>query len=366
VVLYELLTGTTPLDRQRLRRAPFTEMMRLIREEEPPRPSTRLSQSGEALTAISAQRKTEPAKLPKLMRGELDWIVMKALAKDRARRYETANGLARDLQRYLADEPVEACPPSAGYRLRKFLRKHRAGVLTAGAFAVLLAVGAAVSAWMAVRATLAETRARAEQERAVQAAAEARAERDRAVALQKRADHNFALARKAVEDYLRTVAGDPDLKDRADFTGVRKRLLESAIPFYEKFAEQQSNDPRQRAEGGRAWLQLGQVRWDSGDRTAAARAFARAREVLLRVAAEQPTNFDYRLDLLQAYLSLAAVNEHMGRPGESRRARQGFFALAKSWWPTSRPNRKHVTCWQWPGSTATAAATKKASGSCAN
>src|SRR5207253_7309372 len=125
VLLYELLTGTTPLNRARLKQAAFTEMLRLIREEEPPKPSTRLSESKNSLPSISAQRQMEPAKLAKLVRGELDWIVMKALEKDRGRRYETANGLARDLERYLADEPVEACPPSAAYRTKKFLRKHR-------------------------------------------------------------------------------------------------------------------------------------------------------------------------------------------------------------------------------------------------
>jgi serine/threonine protein kinase len=122
VLLYELLTGSTPLERQRLRNAAFTEMLRMIREEEPPRPSTRLSASGDKLPTISAQRKTEPARLAKLVRGELDWIVMKALEKDRARRYETANGVARDIQRYLADEPVEACPPSRAYKLRANFR----------------------------------------------------------------------------------------------------------------------------------------------------------------------------------------------------------------------------------------------------
>src|SRR5205823_6357929 len=104
VLLYELLTGTTPLERSRLREAGFDEIRRLIREEEPPKPSTRLSTSGEALAAISAQRQTEPAKLTRLVRGELDWIVMKSLEKDRNRRYETANGLARDVERYLRDE----------------------------------------------------------------------------------------------------------------------------------------------------------------------------------------------------------------------------------------------------------------------
>src|SRR5205814_4065835 len=103
VLLYELLTGSTPLSHQRVRSAAFAEVLRLIKEEEPPRPSTRLNESGEALATISARRHTEPAKLTKLVRGELDWIVMKALEKDRSRRYETANGFARDVQRYLAD-----------------------------------------------------------------------------------------------------------------------------------------------------------------------------------------------------------------------------------------------------------------------
>src|SRR5499427_307951 len=113
VVLYELLTGSTPLDRKRLKQAAFAEVLRIIREEEPQKPSTRLSHSTDSLASVSAQRHMEPAKLTKLMRGELDWIVMKALEKDRSRRYETANGLAMDVQRFLAGEPVLAAPASA-------------------------------------------------------------------------------------------------------------------------------------------------------------------------------------------------------------------------------------------------------------
>src|SRR5271163_1553387 len=116
VLLYELLTGTTPFDRKRLRKAAFAEMLRIIKEEEPPRPSTRLTDSKEALASLAAQRRTEPGRLTKEVRGELDWIVMKCLEKDRTRRYEAASGLARDLEHYLRDEAVEACPPSAGYR----------------------------------------------------------------------------------------------------------------------------------------------------------------------------------------------------------------------------------------------------------
>src|SRR5262249_26249577 len=124
VLLYELLTGSTPFGRQEVEKAGILEMLRLIREEEPPRPSARLS-SAEGLPALAANRGTEPASLPGLLRGELDWIVMKALEKDRNRRYETATGFAMDVQRYLADEPVLACPPSALYRLGKFVRRNR-------------------------------------------------------------------------------------------------------------------------------------------------------------------------------------------------------------------------------------------------
>jgi hypothetical protein len=155
VLLYELLTGTTPIDRKRLKQGAVFEILRIIREEEPPRPSMRLSTS-EVLPSIAATRKMEPAKLTRLMRGELDWIVMKCLEKDRSRRYEAANGLARDLERYLHDEVVDARPPSAGYRLRKFVRKHRPALAAAGTVMLLLVMGAAVSTWQAFRATRAE------------------------------------------------------------------------------------------------------------------------------------------------------------------------------------------------------------------
>jgi tetratricopeptide (TPR) repeat protein/serine/threonine protein kinase len=148
VLLYELLTGSTPLTRQRLKEAALLEVLRVIREEEPPRPSTRLSESKDALPAISAQRQTEPAKLTRLVRGELDWIVMKALEKDRNRRYETANGFALDVQRYLADEPVQACPPSAAYRLRKFARRNKGRLAVAGLILFFLVVLGGGGGWV--------------------------------------------------------------------------------------------------------------------------------------------------------------------------------------------------------------------------
>jgi len=158
VLLYELLTGTTPIDRKRLGKEAVLEILRVIREEEPLRPSARLSTS-ETLASIAATRKMEPARLTRLLRGELDWIVMKCLEKERSRRYETANGLARDLERYLHGDLVEARPPSASYRLRKFVRKHRVGISTVLAFVGLLIAAAGISAVLAIRARRAELEA---------------------------------------------------------------------------------------------------------------------------------------------------------------------------------------------------------------
>jgi len=143
VLLYELLTGTTPFDKDRFKEAGYDEMRRIIREEEPPKPSTRISTLSQAAATVSANRQSDPKRLTALVRGELDWIVMKALEKDRNRRYETANGLARDIERYLHDEPVQACPPSAWYRFRKFARRNKRAVasVVVVALAVLVAVG---------------------------------------------------------------------------------------------------------------------------------------------------------------------------------------------------------------------------------
>jgi serine/threonine protein kinase len=157
VLLYELLTGSTPLDRTTLRAAGYDEILRRIKHEEPPKPSTRISHSGDLLASIAALRRIEPARLTKLVRGELDWIVMKALEKERSRRYETANGLSRDIQRYLDGDPVEAGPPSAVYRLKKFVHSHRAALAVASLFVGMLLAGVLVSSALAVRALRAES-----------------------------------------------------------------------------------------------------------------------------------------------------------------------------------------------------------------
>ena len=212
VLLYELLTGTTPLDRLRQSKASFDELLRIIREQEPPAPSARLNGSGEALAILSAQRRVDPAKLAWLARGELDWIAMKALEKDRARRYQTANALARDVQRYLADEPVEAGPSSAGYRLRKLTRRYRNVLATAAAFVLLLALAAAASTWQAVRATKAE---RAQ-----------RAERNRAVAAEKQAKTEQANTRAALDFLWKDVLSQASYRNEPDRDLTVRTLLD--------------------------------------------------------------------------------------------------------------------------------------------
>ena len=166
VMLYELLTGTTPLEKAQLKQAALGEILRLIKEVEPPKPSTRVSTSAQR-ASIAAQRSLDPEQLGRSISGDLDWIIMKALDKERNRRYETANGLARDIERFLNQEAVEACPPSASYRIKKQFQKHRVAITTAAAFLLLLTFAAVVSAWQAVRATRAEYFASHERDKAI-------------------------------------------------------------------------------------------------------------------------------------------------------------------------------------------------------
>jgi serine/threonine protein kinase/tetratricopeptide (TPR) repeat protein len=193
ILLYELLTGTTPIDRKRLGQDAVLEILRVIREEEPPRPSARLS-SSETLASIAATRGTEPARLTRLVRGELDWIVMKCLEKERSRRYETANALARDLERYLHGDVVEARSPSASYRVRKLVRKHRTALATAATVILLLAFGVAISAWQALRATRAEWQSEKERDRAIRSEREARLLQARAAGEEQKARKSAAEA----------------------------------------------------------------------------------------------------------------------------------------------------------------------------
>jgi len=236
VLLYELLTGTTPLDKDRLKQSAFDEIRRIIREEEPPRPSTRLSTLGHQAKTISARRKSDPAQLERLVRGELDWIVMKALEKDRRRRYETANGMARDIERYLRDDPVEACRPSQMYRLRKFARRNKAALGATILVAASLVVGTGISVW---QATLAH-RAKALAEFRLQ-----QGDRQRAKA---------EAVSRFLEDLLSSA--NPDRAKGADYT-VRQLLDDFSSQRGSELAGQQEVEAAIRRVIGKVYWRLG-------------------------------------------------------------------------------------------------------------
>jgi serine/threonine protein kinase/lipopolysaccharide biosynthesis regulator YciM len=263
VLLYELLTGSTPLDSSTLRQAAYIEILRRIREEEPPAPSTRVSESGEALPSISALRRTAPFKLSKQIRGELDWIVMKALEKDRKRRYETASLLARDIQNYLDGDPVEAGRPSAWYRLRKSARKHRAALFTTAGFAVLLLTATALSGLLAIMALRAQhvllmQRAEAEHQRRVAAEAQREAvdEAAKARSLEGVSAAMLAFFRDKILAAARPAGQDGGL-------GVNTTIraaLESAEPQIDKsFANQPIVEASIRETLGTTYRDLGEV-----------------------------------------------------------------------------------------------------------
>ena len=215
VMLYELMAGSTPIEAKRFARGAVLEMLRMVREEEPPRPSTRLS-TADALPNIAANRSIEPSKLANLLRGELDWVVMKALEKDRNRRYETANGLARDIQRYLADEMVEARPPSAGYRLRKLIRRNRSLVTAGAAVALALLIGIVGFAWQA-------SIARGQRDRAVYAEGQAK---QRADELQKVSDYQAKMLQQidAADAGIKLMA---DLRSRHDAALTKGKISDT-------------------------------------------------------------------------------------------------------------------------------------------
>ncbi len=151
VILYEMLAGSPPIDARQFKRGALLEMLRMVREEDPPRPSTRVSTT-DTLPSLAACRDIEPRQLKRTLQGDLDWIVMKALEKDRTRRYETANGFAADVIRHLSHEPVVAAPPGRAYRIKKFVRKHRGAVIAASLVVLSLLAGIAGTTWGMVRA----------------------------------------------------------------------------------------------------------------------------------------------------------------------------------------------------------------------
>ena len=247
VLLYELLTGHTPFERETLHTASADELRRIIREVDPPRPSVRVSTLQAAdLSTISERRQVEPRKLRKHLSGDLDWIVMKALDKDRTRRYATAMALAEDVEHYLAHEPVQAGPPGNWYRFRKYARRFRVPLTIAAGFVALLVV----ITMLAVGGYYREAKLRSDTEIA----------RHQAENENEKAKDNFKMARDAVKKYYTQVASDPRLKPH-NLEKLRRDLLESANEFYEKLITQEAGDRDLQHESVNAYIARGISKW---------------------------------------------------------------------------------------------------------
>ncbi len=329
VLIYELLTGSTPLERKRLKSVLFLDVLRVIREDESPRPSLRLSTT-EELPSIAACRSIEPRKLSGLVRGELDWIVMKALEKDRNRRYETANGLAADLRRYLDDEPVQACPPSAAYRLSKFAKKYRVALATACAFAAVLIGASVISLWQAVRADRARAGAVLAYTAEIKQRREAQNQRDRAVKAEGEAQANLTRARAAVDDYLTKISESRLLESRLPgLQPLRNELLATALKYYEEFVSRNQDDPGLRADLAAAHVRVGEIIDQIGSKDDALKAFQTALGMYesLDGAAPSLSNRSYRVGQARCHLRTAMIQAEHGEAERSLSSYERSIAL---------------------------------------
>jgi len=315
VLLYELLTGNTPLTHIRMKEGVYAEILRMIKEDEPPKPSTRLSDSGEALASISANRHMEPAKLTNLVRGDLDWIVMKTLEKDRNRRYETAKDFAADVQRYLSDEPVQACPPSAWYRFRKFVRRNRGPVSAASVVLLALIVGVVGTTLGLVRAEQQRQIAQDNEQKAVAAA--------EAVKTAKQSAEARETETKAVLDFVENnvfAAARPQGLTKAGGLGrdvTLRNALEAALPFVdESFREQPLIEARLRLTLATSFGNLGKAR-------IATDQAERARAIYSKhLGADHP-------DTLLSMHNLANGYDALGRGADALKLREETLALMK-------------------------------------
>jgi serine/threonine protein kinase/tetratricopeptide (TPR) repeat protein len=311
VLLYELLTGTTPFDKERLHSASYDELRRIIREEEPPRPSTRISslslreragvrETAALTTTIAAHRHTDPRRLIQSIRGELDWIVMKCLEKDRNRRYETPNSLARDIERYLHDEPVQACPPSAAYRFRKFAKRNKESVMAASMILLTLVAGILGTTMGLIRAEKAR-QAETEQRQT----AEAREAESRAIL-------NF------VETKIFAAAGPEGTEGGLGREVTLRNAIESALPFVD------NSFPNQPIIEARLRSTLGTAFFDLGEAGKAAEQFQKARTLF-----SQALGANHR-DTLTSMCNLSNCYYELGRHSEALQLRQETLALQKT------------------------------------
>jgi tetratricopeptide (TPR) repeat protein len=306
VLLYELLTGSPPFTRKELEKAGLLEMLRVIREQEPSKPSTKLS-TAEGLPTLAANRGTEPAKLTRLVRGELDWIVMKALEKDRNRRYETANGFAMDVQRYLADEAVLACPPSVGYRLWKFMRRNKGPVIAVSVILLCLVAGIIGTSAGLVWAV----RERDDKAKALIAETEARA---------KAMDSLRDLVDDIVENQM---ARGTTLSDE------NKEFLRKIIKHFEGFAALTADDAESRAIRAEGYFRVGRMHYFLGEMKEAETALADALALYKQLAVEYPNRPEFRRELARSHHILGQLFYKTDRFKEAETGYADALAIQK-------------------------------------
>jgi serine/threonine protein kinase len=305
VLLYELLTGSTPFDRETLQKSGFDEMRRMIREVDPPRPSARISTlKAEALSTVSDRRQIDPRKFSQSLRGELDWIVMKALEKDRNRRYESASAFAADVERHLADEAVQACPPSVGYRIKKLVRRHRVAIATSATVSVAITAALAFATWKAVLAR-----------RAYQSEQSAH----------QRAEAHLRLSLEAVDRLLEQVA-EEKLLNEPHLDDLRRRLLADALVFCQALAQEEGGDATVQMRTARAARRVASINNHLGAHEQALREAQRAVALLTKLPAGM--NAEQRdIELAEAYRQVGGSQTRLLRFEE---AEAGFKAAVSA------------------------------------
>lgn len=290
IVLYELLTGSLPFDRKRLGRAAVYEILRIIREEDPSTPSSKLS-TDEGLPSISANRTTEPARLTRMIRGELDWIVMKSLEKDRTRRYDSASGFAADVRRYLTGEPILAAPPSRWYRLKKIVRRNRGAVIAAGLVTLSLLAGltgTAIGLWNAnIERNNANEARKAESQQRVQAEAAS--------------EQAFLALQSFTDEFV-----ERQFASRTILTPNDRNILRKALIQWERFAEAQGDSQQAKRIRAEGQFRVGNLRSRLGETTDALNNYRQAIGVLEELLVAAPGDPTILLQAVETRIAYAA------------------------------------------------------------
>jgi len=313
VVLYELLTGSTPFDKNTLAKAGYDEMRRMIREDEPAKPSSRISTLEADNESVSIDRDTDMRHLTKILRHDLDWIVMKALEKERDRRYQTVADFAQDIDRFLDHQPVEARPPSTVYRLKKYCKRNKTFVTASVIVVIAILSGSGVSIWQAVIAHqrfLSEKTARAEVEQ----------ERERAALA-------LIQTRKTIDNYVKTVQNAELLKD-SRFRPLMKELLKDALKHYQSLINTFEMDNESLLELSDAFYQIGLINGRIGENETAMVAYHKSIDIREKLIAKEPDRLAYQTRLAASYHNVGSFYDQKGEFDEAL----NFFQKATESW----------------------------------